>query len=337
MRRTARLLVALLVIVNAVLVGTVPSVLAQAAPSVGTEVPLVDDQGVTHGTIQVKQLDDPFAGTPDSPPAAGSRYVGIIAVFTAADDQQLDANPYYIVVRDTDGYLYTPVYVARDAADPIPDLQSQTLAPGNRISGFVGYVLPSGAKIDDITYTPSTYLALPLVDVDTDPGPAVGQPIPFTAEDGSQGTFTIKVTDPFTDASSTPAEGTRYVGLQVAIENTGTSVFQADPTDLYLRTSSGALVYPSGFSRNDMTIPDLQSQPLSPGDRVSGFIGYPVPAADTVTTVEIWPSGNRRVRLAAVNGGGAAPTAGPAVSTAPATPEPPVASPTPGASAGVSQ
>lgn len=337
MRRTAGLLVALLVLLQALTAGGIATVLAQAAPTVGTEVPLVDDDGVTHGTIQVKQLDDPFTGDPDSPADAGTRYVGLIAVFTAADDQQLDANPFYIVVRDTDGYLYTPQYVARPADDPIPDLQSQTLAPGNRISGFVGYVLPSDAKIDDITYTPSTYVALPLVEVDTSQGPAAGQPIPFTAKDGGQATFTITVTDPFTGASSTPSDGMRYVGLQTAIENTGAMVFNADPSDIYLRTASGALYYPSGISRTDTTVPDLQSQALSPGDRVSGFIGYQVPTDETVTTIELWPDSSRRVRLAAVSGGGAAPTTGPAVTPAPAASLTPAPSPTPGQSAGVSQ
>ncbi|MEZ4596729.1 MAG: hypothetical protein R3C32_07735 [Chloroflexota bacterium] len=166
MRRTAGLLVAFLMWSVAAMAGGAGVVLAQTGPAVGTEVPVVDADGVTHGTIQIEELNDPFQGDPDSPPADGSRYVGLIAVFTAADDQQLDANPYYVVVRDTDGYLYTPQYVARPADDPIPDLQSQTLAPGNRISGFVGYVLPSSAAIDDVFYTPSSYEALTLVQVD---------------------------------------------------------------------------------------------------------------------------------------------------------------------------
>jgi len=337
MRRTAGLLVAFLMWSVAAMAGGAGVVLAQTGPAVGTEVPVVDADGVTHGTIQIKELNDPFQGDPDSPPADGSRYVGLIAVFTAADDQQLDANPYYVVVRDTDGYLYTPQYVARPADDPIPDLQSQTLAPGNRISGFVGYVLPSSAAIDDVFYTPSSYEALTLVQVDQGPDPAVDQPIAFTAQDGSQATFTVDVTDPFTGASSPAAEGMRYVGLQVRIENTGNSVFNADPSDIYLRTDAGALIYPAGISRTDTTIPDLQNQPLSPGDRISGFVGYAVPADATVMTIELWPDSGRRMTLAAITGGGVAASPGPVASQAPATPEPPAASPTPDASAGVSQ
>lgn len=347
MRRTTRLLAAALVALIAATVGVGP-VLSQAGPTVGTEVPVVDDTGITHGTIQVKELDDPFtAFDPSRPAAPGSRYVGLTVVFTAADDQQLDANQYSVVIRDTDGYLYVPQFVPRPADDPIPDLQSQTLAPGNRISGFVGYILPEGAAIDEVVYTTSTYVALQLVDVDTTPAPAIGQPIDLTAKDGSQGRFTLTITDPFTSTTSTPAEGMRFLGLGTVIENIGASVFEADPTDLYLRSATGALYYPVGFAlETTSTLPYLQAQSLAPGDRISGLVGYAIPVGETIVAVDLWPDSARRVTLAAVSGGGPAPTAGPVVTAAPAasvtppppsTPEPPVASPTPGQSAGVSQ
>jgi hypothetical protein len=338
MRRSLSILVASL------LVGLslgVPAALAQGGPSVGTEVPFIDDQGVTRGTIVVKELNDPFTGIdPARPAAAGSRYVGLSLQFTAADDQQFDASPHYAVVRDTDGYLYNPQFVPRPADDPVPDLQAQTLAPGNRISGFVGYILPADAAIDDILYTYSSYFALPLVDVDPAPGPAQGQPVPFVASDGSQALFTLTVTDPFTDSGSPPAEGMRFVGLQAIVENTGATPFDANPSELYLRSATGGLYYPTGISRTDPTIPDLQSQPLSPGDRVSGFVGFSVPADATLVAVDLWPDSGRRARLADLTGGGPAPTVGPVVtpepvpSVVPATLTP---SPTPGQSAGVSQ
>lgn len=338
MQRTARLLTAALAGFIAATAAGVGSVAAQSGPAVGTEVPLVDDSGITHGTIQVKTLDDPYTKFDPSRPAEdGSRYVGLIVVFTAADDQQLDANPSSVVVRDTDGYLYTVQSVPRPADDPIPDLQSQTLAPGNRISGFLGYVVPTGSAIDEVVYMASTYVAIPLVDADTTPGPALGQPVVFTAQDGSQGTFTMTLTDPATDAASPPAEGTRYVALQAVIENTGTAVFDANPSALYLRDSAGNLYYPKGYSREPSTLPDLQQQSLAPGDRVSGQLGYSVPAGATIVAVDLWPDSRRRTTLAVVGGGGPAPTTGPAVTTAPSSPVPPAASPTPGASAGVSQ
>jgi hypothetical protein len=341
MRRTVRWFVAALLVVQGLLVSAPGLAVAQDAPA-GAEVTFTDDNGVAHGTVQVKEFHDPFQDfDPGSPAAAGQRYVGIIAVFTAADDQTFDTNPYWIVVRDTNGYLYTPTYVPRPADVIIPDLQSQTLAPGNRISGFLGYTLPSDAVVQDVLYLPSSYRSIPLVQIGDASGPPLGSAVPFTATDGSQATITLQVADPATGVTSTPAEGMRYVGLTAVFENTGTTVYDANPSELYLRTADGDLIYPTGVSREDSsTLPDLQSQTLAPGDRISGWIAYQVPADATVVAIDYWPESGRRAMIADLVGAGPAPTTGPAASPAPAasvTPAPPVASPTPGQSAGVSQ
>ncbi len=338
MRRISRVFIAGLLVTQGLVVGAVPTVLARSGPTVGTEVTYTDDQGVTHGTIQVKELNDPFTGfDPARPADSGTRYVGLTVVFTAADDQQFDANPYYVVIRDTNGFLYTTTYIPRPQDAPIPDLQSQTLAPGNRISGFVGYILPTDAKVDDVFYTWTSQAALPLVEVDTSAGPAPDQPVTFAAADGSQAQFTLTLTDPFTTTSSTPADGERFVGLKVVVENNGNLPFDSNPSELYLRDSAGNLYYPQGVSRDDTTLPDLQSQTLSPGDRVSGFVGYSIPAGAAVVAVDYWVDGGRRATLADLVGGGPAPSAGPAVTPAAQPSAAPVASPAPGESAGVSQ
>jgi hypothetical protein len=340
MRRTARWSVAALLVVAGLLVGASPGVLAQ--DPAGPEVQFDDDTGVVRGTIQVAELDDPFVDhDPARPPAAGERYVGLIAVFTAAADQTFDTNPYYIVARDTNGYLYNPSYVARPADVIVPDLQSQTLAPGNRISGFVGYTLPADVVLQDVLYLPSSYRSIPLVQIETAAGPPVGGPVPFTATDGSQATFTFQLTDPLTGTTNAPAEGMRFVGMDTLIENTGALVYDAVPTELYLRTADGDLYYPTGVYREDVTVlPDLAGQPLAPGDRISGFVGYEVPADATVVAIDYWPESGRRAMVGDLVGDGPVPTAGPVVTPEPATsvtPAPPAASPTPGQSAGVSQ
>lgn len=340
MRRTTRWSVAFLFVVAGLLVGASPGVLAQEAA--GPEVQFVDDEGVTRGTIQVTELHDPFEGfDPARPAADGERYVGLIAVFTAADDQTFDTNPYYIVARDTNGYLYTPGYVARPADVIVPDLQSQTLAPGNRISGFVGYNVPADVVLQDILYLPSSYRSIPLVQIGSAAGPPVGEPIPFTATDGSQATITLEMVDPVTGTTSNPAEGMRFLGLNVVFENTGALVYDANPTELYLRTAEGDLYYTSGFTREDVTVvPDLAAQLLAPGDRISGFVGYTVPTDATIVAIDYWPESSRRAMIGDLVGDGPVPTAGPVVTPQPAasvTPPPAAPSPTPGQSAGVSQ
>jgi hypothetical protein len=341
MRRTARWSVAALLLVQGLLVGAAPAVLAQDEAA-GPELPVVDDAGVTHGVLQVKELHDPFQDfDPARPAAAGQRYVGLIAVFTAADDQTFDTTPYSIIARDTNGYLYTPTYVPRPADVIVPDLQSQTLAPGNRISGFVGYTLPADAVLQDVLYLPSTDRAIPLVEAATSAGPPLGSPVPFTATDGSQATITIQLVDPATGVTNTPAEGMRFVGMTTAFENSGSTVYDANPGDLYLRTADGYLYYPTGAYREDVTtLPDLQAQILAPGDRVSGWVGYTIPADATVVAVDYWPESGRRAMVGDLVGEGPVPTAGPVTTPEPAasvTPPPALPSATPGQSAGVSQ
>ena len=340
MRRIARWSVAALLVVQGLLVGATPVVLAQDAA--GPEVPFVDEEGVAHGTVQVAELDDPFQDfDPARPAAAGQRYLGAIAVFTAAADQTFDTNPYYVIARDTNGYLYNPSYVARPADVIVPDLQAQTLAPGNRISGFLGYVLPADVVLQDILYLPSTYRSLPLVDIANVSGPPIGSPVPFTATDGSQATLTLQLTDPVTGTTNAPAEGMRFVGLDVLAENTGATVYDLVPTELYLRTATGDLFYPAGVYREDVTtLPDLAAQPMAPGDRISGFVGYQIPADATVVAIDYWPESGRRATIGDLVGDGPVPTSPPVVTPAPVasvTPPPPAPSPTPGQSAGVSQ
>lgn len=341
MRRTARWFVAALLVVPGLLLGASPMALAQDVAA-GPEVQFVADDGVVHGTIQVKELHDPFLDfDPARPASAGQRYLGLIVVFTAADDQTFDTNPYYVVARDTNGYLYTPTFVPRPADVIVPDLQSQTLAPGNRISGFVGYTLPADVVLQDVLYLPSSYRSIPLVQMGAVAGPPIGGPVPFTATDGSQATITLQVTDPQTGTTNAPAEGMRFVGMSVVVENTGVTVYDLNPNELYLRSSAGDLFYPAGVYREDVTVlPDLAAQPMAPGDRISGFVGYQVPVDATIVAVDYWPESNRRAMLADLVGGGPVPTPGPVVTPAPAasvTPPPAMPSPTPGQSAGVSQ
>ncbi len=341
MRRTVRWFVAALLLVQGLLVGASPVAIAQD-DAAGPEVQFVGDDGVVHGTIQVKRLDDPFPEHDAArPPAEGQRYLGLIAVFTAADDQTFDANPSLIVARDTNGVLYPPSYVPRPADVIVPDLQSQTMAPGNRISGFVGYNLPADAVLQDVLYLPSTYRTMTLVQVSPVGGPPIGGPVPFDATDGSQATITLQLTDPMTDAANTPGEGMRFVGMTAVFQNSGATVYDANPAELYLRTADGALYYPGGVSRQDVTtLPDLAAQLLAPGDRVSGFVGYTLPSDAVVVAVDYWPESYRRAMIADLVGAGPVPTTGPVVTPAPApsvTPPPPAPSATPEPSAGVSQ
>jgi hypothetical protein len=136
------------------------------------------------------------------------------------------------------------------------------------------------------------------------------------------------VSDPFTeyDPAYPPDQGMRFVGLTVTFDNVGTQPYDADPYDLLLRDSNGFLYGLGSVYRPDSVIPDLQSQTMAPGNRVSGFIGYPVPADAVIEEVVYQPQSDRRVVIADLAGGGPTGTPAPAASVTPAPTAPPAAS-----------
>jgi hypothetical protein len=336
---------ALILITLLVALGGVSATTAQdGQPSVGTPVSYVDPEGIIRGDITVRELTDPFTDhDPAAPPAEGRRYVGLIATFQAALDQTLDAQPNGILLQDTDGNLYSYTYVTRPPDPVMPDLQAQTLAPDNRISGALFYDVPSEATLDRVVYQPSYDRLMELADLGGGAGPAAGEPITYAWADGSSATLTTAVLDPFTgnDPAYPPTEGTRFVVIQPVFENTGELPYYADPYDLALRDANGYMYGPSSvYQPQGAAIPFLETQTMSPGDRVSGYIGYAVPVDAQLESVIYYPESSRMVTVADLLGGGA-PAAEPPASAAPAPTSAapasaaPAATPEPGATAGV--
>ena len=350
MRRTSVTIAAVLFLTFS-LAAVGPGAAVAQGDTVGADVAILDEEGVTRGTISVRELEDPFSGAdPARPPEEGMRYVGLIVAFTAADDQTLEANANSVLLHDTDGYLYQPTYVQRPADVLQPDLQSQEMAPGNRISGFIGYSLPQDAVVDEIIYTPETYRAVSVVNVRDAAGPTAREPFAFRADDGSQAQVTVAVEDPFAgfEPGSPPAAGSRNVGLYVSFDNTGPEPFDVDPSELYLRAADGSLYWPAYVQRPaGFSEPDLGFVSMAPGNRISGFVGYVVPEASTIVGVDLWPSSSRRVEVVDLGASGPAPAADPVASPspqatvspetppAPSAPAEPEASLTPEPSAGV--
>lgn len=121
------------------------------------------------------------------------------------------------------------------------------------------------------------------------------------AEGETLGLVTIQeVVDPFDDYvdGSAPEDGMCYVLLQVAFEATGESVFDAQPNAIIVRDDEGVLWRPTNVRRDDPSLPDLQGQPLSPGNRVSGAVVYQVPEDAELTHVLYRPDSSRILTLA---------------------------------------
>ena len=58
------------------------------------------------------------------------------------------------------------------------------------------------------------------------------------------------------------------------------------------------------------TLPDLESQKLAPGDRISGVVGFAIPQDAVVASIEYNPEYQRLVTLADMSGAGGAATRG---------------------------
>lgn len=299
MRRTRPLLRGLLA-ASLLAAGLALPVGAQDAP-VGTEIPFVDAEGITRGTIMVKDVADPFTEfDPSYPAEQGSRYVGMTVVFTASDEETFEANASGFVLRDAIGRLSYPAWVPRPADAKIPDAQSQTLAPGNRISGFLGFSIPEDVAVDEILYLPDYEHVLVIADLRPEPGNPVGTPYTYTREDGAIADVNAVLADPFTGYADgyDPEEGMRWVGAAYGFENTGETPFPAWPSEIYLRDASGR-IYSAGYlSRPEgYVLADAESQVLSPGDRITGFLAYSVPADAQIVAIDYATEGNRRVTI----------------------------------------
>jgi len=304
---------------------------AAAQGGIGTAVPYVDSEGINHGTVTIKQIDDPFTGfDPSQPPEAGNRFVEVIAVFESADDQSFDAEPYYVVARSTDGHLYSPAYVARPPDATYPVLQGQTMGPGNKISGALDFVLPSDAKIADLWFVPESDRYIQLAAIDESAWPAVGSPFPFVDDDGTSANVTVTQVDPatVTDPDQPAPDGSRYAAINAVFENKGDRPYNASPSYLYLLDTTGAVYYPAYLPLpRESTVALLDGQTLNVGDRISGLIGYTIPTAAEVAAIVYAPRGDRQVTVALVGGG----------TTEPPTPAPSSAvEPTPAGSPGFS-
>lgn len=288
---------------SAAFLGSVALALAVAAPAAGqgdTEpVPYTDDAGNQLGTILIRDFADPFTEhDPGSPPAEGQRYAMLTMTFEAAEDQAFPTDSYQVQLLDANGYIYYPAWVPRGPDAVVPDLQSQNLAPFDRVSGVISYVLPAGADIVSVLYRGDGRRLMTLLERGETGAVAVGEPRAISDAAGiPSGDVTIReVMDPFVDhdPNSPPPEGQRYVGLDAAFAAAEDQASYAAPGSVILVATDGRTFSPSWVPRpRPYLLQDVESTPLSPGDRVSGFLGYVLPLDVQVESIVYNPESGR--------------------------------------------
>ncbi len=281
------------------------AMVAPVAAQEGSEpVPYLDDQGNQLGTILIRDFVDPYIEYDSaSPPGEGLRYALLTLTFEAAEDQAFPTDPRQVQLQDSNGYLHFSQRVPRPADSVVPDLQSQALAPFDRVSGHIPYVLPADAEIIRIIYRGDGRRIMPIADIGEAGSMAIGEPKVITDAAGTpHGSVTVReMMDPFIDfdPNGPPTEGQRYVILDMVFDAAEDQAIGATPGSVGLVGTDGMVYWPAWVPRpQPFLLQYLEPQPLSPGDRISGVVGFAIPQDVEIGFIVYNNEGNRYLSLA---------------------------------------
>ncbi len=274
-----------------------------------TAIQVANEEGVPVGSIAVTEVMDPFTGfNPDYPAEPGTRFVVAQVVFDADAGQRFDIAPYALLLQDDAGFLWDPTSMILPDDALIPELSSQTLAPGSRITGLVGFALPEDAVPARFYYQPVTSRIVPLADLIAITPAEIGQPVSITDSEGGLGLVTVvDGIDPFLDLApgAVIPDGQRLVLVTLAYENPGDGRFFSEPYGLLLQDANGDLWSPIYVDRRDETeiVPDLSRLQLAPGDRITGAVVFGAPVDVPLAGLYVAPTSNQLIQLAALGAG----------------------------------
>jgi hypothetical protein len=300
-RTLLALSIAWTLLISGVPVGTPSRVAAQDE---GAAVPVSDEEGAAVGSITVTEVIDPFTEfDPAYPPEEGGRYVAVNVAFDADAGNRFDITPSAIVLQDDAGFLWNQasMVLADDAL--IPELSSQTLGPGSRVTGVVGFVVPEGRTPARVLYQPDSSRFIPLLNLTGEEPPALGESVEIVDSEGGSGSVTVtEVIDPFEDVDPSQAapEDGRFVMVTLVYENTSDGKFFVEPYGLLLRDANGNLWSATSVTRLEESelVPDITTAQLAPGDRLSGAVIFVVPEGTDLAGIYTSPVSGQLIQLA---------------------------------------
>ena len=277
---------------------------AQTPVALETSGVVTDNDGEELGVITVEETEDDFEDyAPGYEPVEEARYVLLTVSFEATGEIPFEANPGRLVLRDADGFHWQPYHFNREDENP-PQLQTQTMSPGNRISGVVGFQVPEDVELASVYYQPegSRLILLAQLQDDSATVPALGDEVDYASVEvpGADGIIIVQdLEDPFEDLPEgvVPAEDARYLIMSVSFEATGDEPLDAAPSELLLRDTDGFLWSYVSVPREDDSLPELQSQTLSSGNRISGIVGFQIPENAELAELFWQPEIGRLIRL----------------------------------------
>lgn len=298
----------------------VPGSATSLSPAVGVPFLYVGSEADEQATITIAAVQDPFDEVLEGyEPAPDSRYIMLTVIYENTGPGLSETRPDAFVVQDSGGYMWSPSSISRDENITVPDLRGVQLAPGDRLSGMVDFQLPASAELARVFYQPESSRLLLLADLNVppEPGPGVGTEVVYEDIDATtRGLITVtEVEDPLEEIPEgyEPEAGSRYLLVTLAIENTGSIPLDVNPSNLLVRDDDGYLwTYTSVRREENVVVPDLQSRALAPGSRISGVVGFQLPADAQLADVLYQPVSGRLIVLAQLQPVETSNTLGPA-------------------------
>lgn len=140
-----------------------PSLFAPAPAAAFQDEPaLLGEVATPSWVFVVHRLQDPYAGEVIRPaePEAGTRYVGAEVEIRNDSAHPLNFAPGGVRLQDSESFEY--VFGTVSGSDPL--LPTVNMLPGERLRGWVWYVVPEAAQLVELVYVaPAPRLVVPLL------------------------------------------------------------------------------------------------------------------------------------------------------------------------------
>jgi hypothetical protein len=119
--------------------------------------------------VTVAEVVDPFEDVDPSQAAPeDGRFVMVTLVYENTSDGRFFIEPYGLLLRDANGNLWSATSVTRlEESELIPNITSAQLAPGDRLSGAVVFVVPEGTGLAGVYTSPVSGQLLQLADLES--------------------------------------------------------------------------------------------------------------------------------------------------------------------------
>jgi hypothetical protein len=301
MRRVLASLVALCLL----LVGSLSVSAQDATPAAGGSVTITGPEGAGSATVTISDFVDPFVDyDPGYRPMRGYHFA--MASISVENTGQLPFTiyPTDFQLVDTDGFTYYATQIVRIDQGSVSDFAgSNGMSAGDQISGAIFFQVLNEATVQSLVYNSLDRL-ITIASFSEQEAPAIGEPLTIVDYDGSDwAEVTITgIIDPFEsfDPSYAPERGQHFVLINITITNVGPRPLSIDPYTFSLVDADGFAYYPANLyfpAESPLQLLEYATG-LETGQSVEGVLGYQVFNDVEVTEVIFRPLGDRLITVA---------------------------------------